>query len=197
MQVLAVTNDLEEFLKLIHSTIAKVIYAVIFFVVLHHPDTGLFEEIYSVDQYDPPAPPSLLEKSITSYVFRSSEPLLLKEDEFDKLAAQGEVELVGAPSASWLGAPLKTSSGTIGVIVVQDYQDANRYSEHDKDFLASIATQVALAVERRQAEIELQQKNDDLGLISAINESIVRGQNLDTAIELLTKELRRIFSAES
>src|SRR6266498_1150625 len=197
MQGLAVTNDLEEFLKLIHSTIAKVIYAENFFVVLHHPDTGLFEEIYSVDQYDPPAPPSLLEKSITSYVFRSSEPLLLKEDEFDKLAAQGEVELVGAPSASWLGAPLKTSSGTIGVIVVQDYQDENCYSEHDKDFLASIATQVALAVERKQADIELQQKNYDLGLISAINESIVRGQDLDTAIELLTKELRRIFSAES
>ena len=123
MQGLANTNDLQEFLKLIHHSIGRVIYAENFFVVLNDKNSGLFEEIYSVDQYDQPEPPSKLEKSITSYVFRTGEPLLLTQARFDELIAQGEVELVGTNSASWLGVPLKTQSGTIGVLAVQDYEN--------------------------------------------------------------------------
>ena len=155
MQGLANTKDLQELLKLVHHSIAKVIYAENFFVVLHHESRGWFEEIYSVDQYDPPAPPSNLENSITSYVYRSGKPLLLTQALFDELAAKGEVKLVGTDSASWLGVPLKTSDRTIGVMVVQDYENDNRYSEHDKDLLASIATQVALVIERKRAEESL------------------------------------------
>jgi hypothetical protein len=70
MQGLANTTDLQELLELIHHAVAKVIYAENFFVVLHRVEDGLFEEIYSVDQYDPPASPDKLQKSITSYVFR-------------------------------------------------------------------------------------------------------------------------------
>jgi PAS domain S-box-containing protein len=152
MQGLANTKDLQELLKLIHGSIAKVIFAENFFVILRQPGSGLFEEIYTVDQYDPPAPPANLEDSITSYVFRSGEPLLLTRELFEELAARGEVQLVGTDSASWLGVPLKTSGRTIGVMAVQDYENTNRYSERDKDFLASIATQAALAIERKLAE---------------------------------------------
>ncbi|MGZ9220553.1 MAG: PAS domain S-box protein, partial [Anaerolineales bacterium] len=155
MQGLASIKDLQELLRLIHDSIARVIYAENFFVVFYNKETDLFEEVYSVDQYDPPAQPAKLEKSITSYVFRSGEPLLLTQARFDELAAMGEVELVGTNSESWLGAPLKTQSGIIGVLAVQDYENPNRYTERDKDFLASIAAQVALALERKRAEAAL------------------------------------------
>ncbi len=152
MQGLAGTGDLHEFLELIHRSIGNVIYAENFFVVFHNQETGLFEEIYSVDQYDPPEPPSRLEKSITSYVFRAGEPVLMGQELFEDLSSRGEVELIGTNSASWLGAPLKTPNGTIGVIAVQDYENPDRYTEHDKHFLASIATQIALVLERKQSE---------------------------------------------
>lgn len=152
MQGFANTKDLQELLKLIHDSIAKVVYAENFFIILYQPASGLFEEIYSVDQYDAPAPPAKLEDSITSYVFRTGEPLLLTQTSFEELAAQGEVTLVGTDSASWLGVPLKTSGRTIGVMAVQDYENDDRYSEHDRDFLASIASQVALAIERKRSE---------------------------------------------
>ena len=152
MQGLAATKDLQELMKLIHHSIGKAIYAENFFVVLYQPTTGLFEEIYYVDQYDLPEPPSKLEKSITAYVFRTGQALLLTQEMFDQLAAQGEVELVGTNSASWLGVPLKTTGRTIGVMAVQDYDLPNRYTRRDRDFLASIAAQVALAIERKQAD---------------------------------------------
>jgi len=50
--------------------------------------------------------------------------------------------------------------------------------------------------ERRRAEIELQQRNDDLRLINVINESVIRGESLDTIVGMLAKELKRIFSSE-
>jgi PAS domain S-box-containing protein/putative nucleotidyltransferase with HDIG domain len=170
MQGLTNTDDLHEFLKLIHHTIARVIYAENFFVIFYNKDNGLFEEVYSVDQYDQPSPPSALEMSITSYVFRSGEPLLLTQALFDKLVEQGEVELVGTNSVSWLGAPLKTQNGMIGVIVVQDYEDPNRYTERDKDFLALIGSQVALAIERKQAEDRL---NYHARLLRHINDAVI------------------------
>ena len=165
MQALANTKDLQELLQLVHRAIAKVIYAENFFVVLYQQNSGLFEEIYSVDQYDLPEPPSKLEKSITSYVFRSGEPLLLTQALFDELAKQGEVELVGTNSASWLGVPLKTSGGTIGAVAVQDYENDNRYSERDRDFLSSIAAQIALAIERKQAEEEVRESEERYRLL--------------------------------
>ncbi|HSJ87601.1 MAG TPA: diguanylate cyclase [Anaerolineales bacterium] len=188
MQGLSASNDLQEFLKLVHFSIAKVIYAENFFIVFHNKDTNLFEEVYSVDRYDPPSPPSKLEKSISAYVFRTGQPLLLTQARFDKLAAQGEVELIGTNSPSWLGIPLKRGKETIGVIVVQDYEQSDRYSEHDKDFLASIAGQVTIAIERKQVETALYRSAEESKrsqiLLFALNNVIQAVQRAHTAEEV-------------
>jgi PAS domain S-box-containing protein len=168
MQGLVVTKDLHEFISLVHHSIANVIYAENFFVVLHNKYTDMFEEVYSVDKYDLPGPPSRLEKSACAYVFRSGQPELITQERFDELAAKGEVELVGANSPSWLGVPLKTSEQTIGVMVVQDYETANRYSERDIDFIVSIAGQVALALERKQAETVLRESEAMLKKVQGV-----------------------------
>jgi PAS domain S-box-containing protein len=157
---LATSENLQEYLSLVHHAIAKVIFADNFFVVLKNKNTDLFEEVYSVDKYDPPSPPSSLEKSISAYVFRNSEPVLLTQRYFDELAARGEVEMVGADSRSWLGVPLITSKETIGVMVVQDYEMEDCYSERDKEFLVSIAGQVAQIVERKQTEAAIQESEE-------------------------------------
>ena len=50
--------------------------------------------------------------------------------------------------------------------------------------------------DRRQAEIELQHRNDDLGLVNAINEVVVQGGNLETVVRVLQVEMKRIFSSQ-
>jgi len=156
MQGLAETRDLQEILRIIHHCVARVMYAENFFAVFYNKATEYFEEVYAVDQYDPPAPPSRLAKSITAYVHRTGKPHIVTQMLFDELQAQGEVELVGTNSASWLGAPLNTPDGTIGVIVVQDYQTPDRYSESNKEFLMNVSSQVALSIERNLVEEALQ-----------------------------------------
>ncbi|HKO04244.1 MAG TPA: PAS domain S-box protein [Candidatus Acidoferrales bacterium] len=146
------TSNLDELLALIHQSLRRVLYAENCFIALHNRETGLFHFPFFADEFDQPPPPQKLGRTCTEYVFRTGRPMSISQKEFDQLAAQGEVELVGTPSPSWLGAPLRTPTETIGVLVVQHYSDEHAYSERDTEFAASVGGQIALAIERKQAE---------------------------------------------
>ena len=150
-------DNLKDFLRLVHQSISKIMYAENFFTVLHNKESGMFEEVYTVDQYDSPAPPSKLEKSVTAYVFRTGKPLLMNQTKYKELIAKGEAKQVGKESPSWLGVPLKIGHETVGVMVVQDYKKDNRYTQDDVDFLFSIGGDVAKVVERKQAEEKIRE----------------------------------------
>jgi diguanylate cyclase (GGDEF)-like protein/PAS domain S-box-containing protein len=173
MQGVAYTKDLQEFIQLIHHSISRVIYAENFFVVFYNKSTGLFEEIFTVDKYDPRMPPSSLEKSITSYVYRTGETLLLNQMRFDELAARGEVKLVGKNFASWLGSPLKTPDEIIGVMAVQNYEIPDCYSEADKVFLTSVGAQVSLVIERKRADEALRESEQKISEALEFNRKIL------------------------
>jgi two-component system, cell cycle sensor histidine kinase and response regulator CckA len=155
IQSVNLTEDLDELLKIVHSALKRVLYAENCFVALFNKDTGLFEMPFFVDSSGPTCGPQEMKKSCTAYVFRTGEPILMTSDVFARLVAEGEIELVGNHSPSWLGVPLKTPTETIGVLAVQHYQDGNAYSNRDLQFLSSIGGQIALAIERKRAEENL------------------------------------------
>ena len=145
-------SNLDELLTFIHQSIGKVLYAKNFFVALHNPATGMLAMQIFVDEHDEAFPPLTLGRGRAAYVLRTCQPVLLTPEKFAALVEAGEVESVGTPPASWLGIPLETPSGVIGVLVVQHYTDVEAYSEDDVSFLVSVGAHVALAIERRRAE---------------------------------------------
>jgi PAS domain S-box-containing protein len=144
--------DLNELFSLIHRALKKVLPAENFFIALYDARTGYFHFPYFADQYDPPPPPLRLEKTATAYVFRTGRPLRLTQERCRELTEQGEMELVGTPSACWIGVPLRTPRETIGVLVVQHYEDERAYTDRDVEFLASVGNHVAVLIERKRAE---------------------------------------------
>jgi PAS domain S-box-containing protein len=196
MQEVATTRDLQAAIQLIQNSISKVLYTEDFFVTFHNKATGMFEEVFAVDKYDEPMPPDKLEKSLTAYIFRTAEPLLLNQAQFRELEARGEVELVGTLFEAWLGVPLRTPTETVGVMAVQNYDDPNCYSERDKEFFAAVGAQVALALERKRAEEEIRQRNEDLALINAINAAVNRGESLAAIVGHISEEAQRIFNSQ-
>jgi PAS domain S-box-containing protein len=146
------TDDLDSLLALIHRSLKKVVRAENCFVALHLPATSQFEFPFFADEFDSAPPPQNLGRSCTSYVFRTGRAMLIPQKTFDRLAAQGELELIGTPSPSWLGVPLRTPAATIGVMVVQHYSEENAYTQRDLEFLNSVGGQIALAIERRRSE---------------------------------------------
>lgn len=159
------TSNLNELLKLIHQSLGKVLYADNCFVALFNQKTGLFSFPYWVDKFDPIPEPDAMLKSWTAYVFRTGKPILFSQELFRKLKEQNEVTLLGSPSPSWIGIPLQTSARTIGVLVLQHYEKEHVYSKRDVQFLDSVGSQIAMAVERKQAEEELRESENKLNVI--------------------------------
>jgi PAS domain S-box-containing protein len=147
-----VTDKLDDLLGLIHLALNKVLYAENCFVALFEPSTGMFHFPFFMDEFDKAPPPQQVGRSCTAYVYRTGRAMLIPQKAFDQLAEQGDVELVGTPSPSWLGVPLRTPAATIGVLVVQHYTDENAYTERDLQFLSSVGGQIAFAIERKRAE---------------------------------------------
>ena len=159
------TDNLDDLLHLIHIALKKVLYAENCFIALYEPSTGMFHFPFFVDQFDEAPPPQRVGKSCTAHVYRTGQAMLIPQRTFDLLAEEGKVELVGTPSPSWLGVPLRTPAATIGVLVVQHYEDENAYTERDQEFLASAGGQIALAIERKRSEEKVRESEARLRVL--------------------------------
>jgi two-component system cell cycle sensor histidine kinase/response regulator CckA len=163
------TANLDELLRGIHQALKKVLYAENCFVALHDREADAFTFPFFADQVDVAPAPQKVGRSCTAFVFRTGSPMLIPQSEFDRLAAEGEVELVGSPSPSWLGVPLQTPTATIGVLVVQHYENENAYDLRDLEFLSSVGGHIALAIERRRSEDALRKNEEMFRLLFSYN----------------------------
>jgi PAS domain S-box/diguanylate cyclase (GGDEF) domain len=187
------TANLDELLALIHRSIIKVVSAENFFVALLDPATDMLTMQFFVDKHDEMPPPSRVGRSFSAYVFKTGEPLLCNHSLAQEMLDRGDVEAVGTDSLIWLGVPLKTPQGPIGVLVVQDYEDENKYSEADVEFLTSVADQIALAIERKQAEVALRQSQERFELVTRATSDAVWDWNLETNYIWWNEGFQKLF----
>src|SRR3989440_279892 len=160
VQGIITTTNLDELLRLTHRSIGGLLYAENCFVALHDPATDLMHFEFWVDQFDSVPAPLPAGSGFSGHVLRTGRPLLLTGELQNRMYGSGEVEKIGSFSASWVGVPLRTPSGVIGVLVVQHYEDKHAYTERDLEFLSTVGDQIALAIERKRAERELEEARD-------------------------------------
>lgn len=159
-QGVSMTSNLFDLLQVIHASLKRVIYAENCFVAIYNKETQLLSFPYFVDKYDRWPEPGPMDRGCTAFVYRTGKPFILSQSEFDLLVEQGEVELVGTNAPSWLGVPLQTPEGTIGVLVVQHYEEENIYSAGDVQFLHSVGSHIAMAIERKRVQDELREDEE-------------------------------------
>lgn len=155
IQGVSTTSNLKELLDHIYYSISRFLYTENCFVALFNAKTQMLDMQYFVDRYDIVPPEVKLGRSLAGYVFRIGEPMLLTSTAIRQLIDDGEVEVAGMPPAVWLGVPLRTPKGVIGVFVVQHYEDTNAYDRRDLELLTSIGDQIAVAIDRKRAENEM------------------------------------------
>ncbi|MDX6386132.1 MAG: two-component system, cell cycle sensor histidine kinase and response regulator CckA [Blastocatellia bacterium] len=193
------TQDLGDLFKLIHQSISPLLYAENCFVALHDPATDMMRYEFWADKFDPCPAPNPAGTGFSGSIVRTGKPMLLNQALTDEFVSRGEIEIIGSGSASWLGVPLRTHSRTIGVLVVQHYEDPLAYDQKDLEFLMSVGSQIALAIERKQAEQALQDANKRaLKEYERLIERIATlGQTLGSARDLTTifRALREFATA--
>ena len=84
-------------------------------------------------------------------VLRKRRAALRDRRDVSRDGGPGRGHLVGAPSADWLGVPLKIGGKTIGVLAVQSYVPTTRYVESEKAVLTFVSQHVAAALEHKRA----------------------------------------------
>jgi PAS domain S-box-containing protein len=160
------TSNLDELYRTIHLALSPVIDTTNFYISLYDKTEDRVTFPYCVDTVDACYPPVIevsKTSSLTAEVIRTGRPLCVTKAEILTRRAESSLKIPACtPSEIWLGVPLKTRDEIIGVMVVQSYLDPKCYDQTDMNLMVSVADQVALAVERKQAEDALQRAHDEL-----------------------------------
>lgn len=163
-QAVGTAGSLYELMAIVHRELGRLVDTTNFYLALYDAESGTYTFPYHVDQYDDTAGDhsQKLEGSLTEYVRRTGEALLVDEEENERLIAAGEVDMVGTPSQIWLGVPLKTAKGVIGVLGLQSYSEDTAYTQQDLGLMMVVSENIALAIEHKRAEEMVRQNEQRL-----------------------------------
>lgn len=148
--------NVEEFYETIHIQLRLLLPAQNFYIALYDRLTSLYTFPYQVDEYDPPIVGAVsMQGSLTDYVRTNGQPILVDKETYKELVESGQIKAVGRPANSWMGVPLVTKHGIIGVAVVQTYDENINYTQQDLDVFSIAAEQIAVMIEKKRIEDQI------------------------------------------
>ncbi len=148
------SDNLDDLLKFIHKQLGELLDTTNFYIALWDKETEAYTFPYFIDQklevlnYTQ----KKLKKSLTDFVRSTGRPLLINRKKYDNWVKIGKIETIGIPSEIWLGVPLKTASGTIGIAAIKNYESKSAISEEDMDLMMFVSGNIAMAIERKRIE---------------------------------------------
>ena len=177
-------DDIDQLYEKIHQIVSKLMKADNFYIALYDNENEMISFPYFVDEFDSPPEPCELGKGLTEYVLKTGKNMLVDADLDLKLREQGVTDLIGPPTEIWLGVSLKVKNKTIGVIVVQDYNNRSTYGEEEKQLLTYVSEQIATAINKKMDEAALKKYSEELKELNA---------SKDKFFSILAHDLRSPF----
>jgi signal transduction histidine kinase len=183
--------DTQELTASLHRIIGELMVAKNFLIALTHPDTGELSVPYYADEKDSYTPNQRfpLGAGMVSYVLQTRQAQLHDAGSIARLRAVGKVRepLGNIDVASWIGAPMLVHDKAYGVMVVQSYDPTILYTKTELDLLAFIASHVAVAIARMQADRAIRKAKESLeSQNAALNQALTQLQEAQT--ELVRQE---------
>ncbi|MGM0481580.1 MAG: sensor domain-containing phosphodiesterase [Pseudomonadota bacterium] len=173
-------QQMDNFYQSVHEIIAELMFAKNFYICLFDKQKTLVNFVYFVDEIDKDIvfeqlPVKTLGNGLTGYVLRTGQALLCPPSTYQQLIRDGEVEELGAAPTDWLGVPLKSQDQTIGVMVVQSYDEQHQYNEKDKNLLVFVSQHVVTALERlQQRELTQREIAHQTAELRHVNDSLMK-----------------------
>lgn len=148
------------FYQQIHQNVATLVYAENFFIALYDEVHEVLQFPYFADKTDhkDPSefyPKEVLNNSLTGYVFRTKQPLLIHGHQLADFHRNYQTQAFGSQPECWLGVPFDSSDGVRGVVVVQSYDQERRYGEPELELLTFVSQHISAALGRAFAHQRL------------------------------------------
>jgi len=162
------SKDLQSLYGAIHRELSKIIETNNIYIALCNDEKTRLNFVYFVDQYKPTnnfESERPFANGISEYIINTGKPLYLLKEDIIELENKGVMKLQGTMPEVILCSPLMVGERIIGVIAVQDYRKQEAYVSSDIEILHFISNQVALAIERKRNEVQINIQNARLKAI--------------------------------
>lgn len=158
--------EMPEMLRHVHGVLGTLMYAENCYIVEYDDVRDQIRFLYFADQVDDfVADPtqshdaSEMPRSLTVALLRHGKPLSGPSRRLLAQVMEQEHDPQRGPeSLDWLGVPMLRDGRVCGAIVVQSYEQAARYGEAERALLGFVAQHVQTAMDRRQAQVRLEQQ---------------------------------------
>ncbi len=147
------SEGLDALYRCVHEFLDRLLPVNRLFVVLYDQERQklIFPYFYNdIEQHQDPVP--LRKGSLIEKVFREKKAIMANAGDSVCPVTQA---VTGRHDYDWLGAPLASSYGTKGALVVQVTSGSFSYCEEDLDLLQFVATQVGSAIDRERQDARL------------------------------------------
>lgn len=157
-------QEMVAMLRSVHQIVSGLMYAENFYIALYDAASDSMRFLYFVDLVDQEAPGpdeviplADIERGLSWHLVRGRKPLM---GSLSALAEQidGHLHLHGADSLDWLGVPMMREGQVQGIVVVQSYDAADRYTHAEMSLLSFVADHILTALERRQGREDLERR---------------------------------------
>ena len=150
------SKNIGDFLAKVHENLQKNIYANNFFVAIYEPEDNSIYFPYQVDEYFETGQSYLkrnLGNGVIEYAIVQNKPLIFNKTELEALIESEKLFIYESvlPEVTAL-VPLKIKEKTIGVIGIKSYSDGTKFSTNDLELLEFVSGQIAISMQRKQAE---------------------------------------------
>ncbi|MGD9977309.1 MAG: response regulator [Bacteroidales bacterium] len=149
------TKNLTELYVEVHKIISSIMPASNFYIAIHNIVTDEIYFPYFVNENREIPQKRKFGNGLTEYIIITGKSLLCNSDCIDELVKQRKVVQVLPEHSVWLGVPLKYDERTIGVMILQNYQNVMAYGEKERSMLEYVSIQVAKAIVFKKAEEQI------------------------------------------
>lgn len=190
------SKDLQALYSSIHHIIGELIDAENLYIALYDAETHTLSFPYYVDQFQANPLCRKNGQGLTEYVIRTGETLLANKEKQETLMQQGLITTRDACAVHWLGIPLQDNNEKVfGVLAVQTYSQGGSYTQQDKKILQFVSNQVAMVIQRKQAEEEHQRQTNLLAFLYKTSLDIMNRRNISDLLNTIVEKVLEIFDA--
>lgn len=137
-----------------------------------------------------------MQGGMSGWIVEHREPLLIddipqayREGRFEDLSLAG---WDGERPQSYLGVPMMVGEDLIGMIAAQSYTRA-AYGERERQFLLTVANQVAVAIQNARLFREREQRLAELAILNEVSRALSSSLALDELLDTVHQQVSRIF----
>lgn len=184
-RAVSLVNNIDDLFEKIREELSSIIDTRNFFIALYDLENNTLSLPYFKDEKDVfdtfPA-----ERTLSSLVLNKKKSMLIRKNDIQNLINRKEIDVVGTPSEVWIGIPLMVEGEVVGIMVVQNYENENAFTEEHLELLEMISPQISLSIRRKQSEQLLRQ-----------SEMKLRESNLtkDRFFNIIAHDLKNPFNA--